>query len=87
MSQLASWAMEAGPEVAHSPQVGVRESPGPAGKCLPHRPPPLLSLANRKGDHRLYCPNCDIFESEEGILLKSSWATGANRVADCKSWV
>lgn len=32
MSQLASWAMEAGPEVAHPPQVGVRESPGPAGK-------------------------------------------------------
>lgn len=32
VSQLAPWAMEAGPEVAHPPQVGVRESPGPAGK-------------------------------------------------------
>lgn len=32
VSQLAPWAMEAGPEVAHPPLVGVRESPGPAGK-------------------------------------------------------
>lgn len=32
VSQLARWAMKAGPEVAHPPQVGVRESPGPAGK-------------------------------------------------------
>lgn len=32
VSQLAPWAMEAGPGVAHPPQVGVRERPGPAGK-------------------------------------------------------
>lgn len=32
VSQLASWAMGAGPKVAHPLQVGVRESPGPAGK-------------------------------------------------------
>lgn len=49
-------------------------------RCLPPRPPPLLSMVHREGDHIIYCPNCDTFEHEEGAVIKND--TG-NRWKPC----
>lgn len=89
VSQLASWAMGARPEVALPTTDRGEAEPGACWeggwgglhfRCLPPCPPPLLSMVHREGDHIIYCPNCDTFEHEEGGAIKND--TG-NRWKPC----
>lgn len=84
MSQLASWAMGTRLEVALLTADGGEGKPvGPAGKVRERAPPPLFHVVKRDGDHIMYCPNCDTFEEEEGMLL-TTWAAVPTLWMDCK---
>lgn len=96
VSQLASWAMEARPEVALPTTDGRGRARGPAGKgcgegsisaafpiALSH-----FSAWSTEGVTTLcIVQTVTLLSMKRGVLLKTMWATGEALWTDCKSWV